>query len=345
MKRPCQLGNRGTYSAVGGFSMVELLVVIAIIGLLSSLLLSAIQAARESARSIQCRNNLRQIATALLNLEAAKRELPPTFRVGPEVEARGNWSIHARLLPYIEGGNAYRKIDINRDWHSQLDTGIPQTMIPFYQCASEANSRPRYQNGAPYVAPTNYGFNLGRWFVFDPVTNRSGNGSFRVNRSTRLAEVLDGASNTLALAEVKAYTSYIRNTHTIPTNMPSVPADLSGLTGNYFLGPSLDQNTGHTVWPDGRVHHTGFTTTFSPNTRVAYSYNGNVYDIDLTTQQEGLGTLRSTNAAITARSYHTGTVNTARLDGSVHSVSDLIDTSAWQALSTINDQEVVSVEP
>ncbi|MBL8892579.1 MAG: DUF1559 domain-containing protein [Planctomycetaceae bacterium] len=334
-----------TRASTSGFSLVELLVVIAVIGLLSSLLLSAIQAARESARCLQCRNNLRQVVTALLNLEAAKRELPPTFRIGADVESRGNWSIHARLLPYIEGGNAYRKIDINRDWHSQLDSGIPQTMIPFFQCPSELNSRPRYQNGAPYVAPTNFGFNLGRWFVYDPVTNRSGDGPFRVNSSTRLAEVSDGSSNTLALAEVKAYTSYIRNTSTIPSSMPRVPSDLSDLTGDYFLGPNREQNTGHTVWPDGRVHHTGFTATFAPNTRVAYTYGGNTYDIDVTTQQEGLGTLRPTKAAVTARSYHPGIVNTARLDGSVDAVPDLIDTGAWQALSTINERELVPAHP
>ncbi len=325
-----------------GFSLVELLVVIAIIGVLMALLLSAIQGARESSRALQCRNNLRQMMLAVTNMETAKKALPTTFYVGVGADSRGNWSIHGRILPYVEAGNAANKIDLGRDWHSQLASGVPQWMVPIYQCPAEVNSKPRLQDGLPYVAPTNYGFNMGRWFVYDPTTDRAGDGPFRVNRTTRLAEVTDGLSNTLAVAEVKAYTSYIRNTPTIPTTMPTTPADFAGVTGVYHLGPVVEQNTGHTVWPDGRVHHTGFTTTFAPNTRVSYSHGGQVYNIDLTTQQEGLGTTRPTYAAITSRSYHPGSVHVARLDGSVGSVSDAIETESWQALSTINGQELTA---
>lgn len=327
------------------FSLVELLVVIAIIGLLMGLLFPAIQASREASRSLQCRNHLRQIAVAVMNAESARGHLPPTFRVGGGADERGNWSLHGFLLPYVEGGNAFAKIDPYSDWHNQLESGIPQLLIPFYQCPSEVNSRPRLLDGQPYVAPTNYGFNMGRWFIFDPLNGQTGDGPFRVNKTTRLAEVTDGTSHTLALAEVKAYTAYIRNTHTMPTHMPNRPEDLAGLTGVYHLGPQIEQNTGHTVWPDGRVHHTGFTATFTPNQYVAYAHQGRIYDIDLTTQQEGRGTQRPTQAAVTSRSYHRGSVNVARLDGSVDSTSDDIDLDAWQGMSTIAGQEVFHSAP
>jgi len=327
------------------FSLVELLVVIAIIGMLMGLLFPALQASREASRALQCRNHMRQIAVAILNCESARGHLPPTFRVGVGADERGNWSLHGFFLPYVEGGNAYAQIDPYSDWHLQLGSGIPQLMIPFYQCPSEVNSRPRLLDGQPYVAPTNYGFNMGRWLIYDPVTGQTGDGPFRVNKSTRLAEVTDGTSNTLAVAEVKAYTSYIRNTTTIPADMPTAAADLAGLTGLYHLGPQIEQNTGHTVWPDGRVHHTGFTTTFTPNQNVAYEHDGRWYDIDLTTQQEGRGTQRPTKAAVTSRSYHPGRVNVARLDGSVDATGDDIDAQAWQGLSTIAGQEVFETGP
>ncbi len=64
-----------------GFTLVELLVVIAIIGVLVSLLLPAVQAARESARRLQCMNQLRQLALACMNYESSQRHFPAAFKV------------------------------------------------------------------------------------------------------------------------------------------------------------------------------------------------------------------------------------------------------------------------
>ncbi len=80
--------NRRVYRI--GFTLVELLVVIAIIGVLVSLLLPAVQSARESARRIQCSNQLRQLALACLNYESAQQTLPPVaaMRAGPGTDGR-----------------------------------------------------------------------------------------------------------------------------------------------------------------------------------------------------------------------------------------------------------------
>jgi prepilin-type N-terminal cleavage/methylation domain-containing protein len=91
------------------FTLVELLVVIAIIGILVSLLLPAIQAAREAARRTQCTNNLKQWGLALHNFHAAQKVLPPGCMGIPDASA--GWGWRALSLPYLEQGAIFDMID------------------------------------------------------------------------------------------------------------------------------------------------------------------------------------------------------------------------------------------
>jgi hypothetical protein len=135
-------------------------------------------------------------------------------------------------------------------------------------------------------------------------------------------------------AEVKAFTSYMRNTADPGPTPPSSPEFVAGFTGQLKLGPDINDNTGHTEWCDGRVHHSGITTVFTPNTVVPYQHAGQTYDIDFNSQQEGRSTTQPTYAAITSRSYHEGVVHAGLMDGSVRSVSENIDAALWRALGT-----------
>jgi hypothetical protein len=170
--------------------------------------------------------------------------------------------------------------------------------------------------------------------VYDPATETVGDGAFVVNRRLSTAEFRDGLSNTLAVAEVKAYQPYVRNTNDPGAAAPRMPANLAGLSGQL-------KQTGHTVWPDGRVHHSGVTTVFTPNTRVSYASGGTEYDIDFNSQQEGKSDSRITYAAVTSRSHHPGIVNVLIMDGSVRSVVEGIDVITWRALGTRQGGEVL----
>jgi prepilin-type processing-associated H-X9-DG protein len=172
--------------------------------------------------------------------------------------------------------------------------------------------------------------------VFNPVSRTDGGAAFAPNSRLSDRDIVDGLSNTLAMAEVKAYTPRFQDA-TLPSTMPATPADaVASLSGGSF------GTTGHTEWVCGRTLHTGFTTTFVPNTVVPYTSGGVKYDIDLGSSREGVSATQATLGAVTSRSFHTGIVNVLMLDGSVRGISSNIDRAAWQNLGARADGQVLS---
>jgi prepilin-type N-terminal cleavage/methylation domain-containing protein len=331
-----------------GVTLIELLAVVAIIGILVALLLPAVQAAREAARRNSCQNNLRQIALAVHNYQTAHRVFPPSalFQAGTAIATNNqSWSIHGRILPFIEEENAFVRVNLDVAWDAQLNSGVPTARIATYLCPSEANDLVRVDaNGNPLIYPHTYGFNFGTWKVWDPLSNTGGDGSFYVNSRLRPGRFTDGLSRTLCVAEVKAFTSYFRNTSDPGPAVPDSPAVVVGFAGGsqFKLGPQTNDNTGHTEWCDGRVHHSGFTTVFTPNTFVPYVHtDGRTYDVDFNSRQEGTSATQSTYAAVTARSYHANGVNVAVMDGSVHFVRQEVSQAVWRAGGTRAGGEAV----
>ncbi len=325
-----------------GFSLVELLVVIAIIGIMVGLLLPAVQGAREASRRVHCSNNLHQLSLAVANYESAFRCLPAGCVVNyhwPNQSNNLSWGVHGRILPYIELQNLSVSIKLEAAWDFQQS--IHKVKIPQFACPSDIKSdRVRDPGGGkPFLYPTSYGFNYGPWYVFDPVTKIPGEGLFFPNSFLRLSQITDGMSSTLLVSEVKAWTPYFRNGGAATDHAPNTVAELAAIatSGTDF------KDTAHTEWPDGRVHHTGFTTTFPPNTRVAMMFIGRLLDCDYNSWQEGRNGEqgRPTYAAITARSYHTGLVHAALADGSIRSFSNATHMTTWRALGSREGGEVI----
>ncbi|MSQ93798.1 MAG: DUF1559 domain-containing protein [Gemmataceae bacterium] len=330
-----------------GFTLIELLVVIAIIAILIGLLVPAVQRVREAANTAQCRNNLKQIGLALHNFEFNMKAYPVSMNAPIATTFgtnNGSWSVHGRILEYIEQGNAGVKVNLEVAWDKQLATGVPQMRIPTFRCPTEANDVARGDAaGMPFVYPHNYAFNFGTWFVYDPTTGYGGDGVFGPNMPVRPAHITDGLSNTLGATEVKCFTPYVRNTANPGSIPPSSATQVAAMAagGQMKLGPNLNDNTGHTEWPDGRVHHSGFTTIFTPNTVVPFTWNGKIYDIDYNSRQEGNSATVPTYAAVTARSYHNGIIHCLFMDGSVRAVADTINLATWRAMGTRAGNEVI----
>jgi prepilin-type N-terminal cleavage/methylation domain-containing protein/prepilin-type processing-associated H-X9-DG protein len=162
----------GTRHTLHGFTLVELLVVIAIIGILISLLLPAVQAAREAARRTQCSNVLKQLGLAVLNYESAKKQLPNSTRPGGSTTAP-RISGFTLILPFLEEENLYKQYDFTINWDAIKGAGganlsITKTPIPALLCPSDPldpnrlDGDPQLPDGAgnstwtPIVAVTDY---------------------------------------------------------------------------------------------------------------------------------------------------------------------------------------------
>ncbi len=306
------------------------------------MLLPAIQAAREAARRSQCKNNLKQLGTAVLNYESAHQRLPPSveidFTTNPTA-SNGAWGVHGHILSYLEEESVRDLVDINVAWDFQ--TPIDKLRIGVFSCPSDgpAGEVRDPGGGKVFLYCTTYGFNMGTWFVYDPVSKIGGDGAFYPNSFLPLARFNDGTSKTLLAAEVKGWTHYTRNGGPSATTIP----DTVDAAAAIVASGAEYKDTGHTEWPDGRVHHTGFTATMTPNTFVPYMKGSETLDADYNSWQEGKNgeSGSPTYAIVTSRSYHPGIVQAAMVDGSVQTFADEISLAVWRAAATRTGEEAV----
>src|SRR4029450_4034674 len=127
-----------------GFTLIELLVVIAIIAVLVSLLLPAVQQAREAARTAQCKNNLKQIGLALHNYHDIHNVLPPSYLYlpgggglqGPPDPTNGDagpgWAWAMMILPQMEQTSLYESFNVNIPCWDPANAASARVPLPMY---------------------------------------------------------------------------------------------------------------------------------------------------------------------------------------------------------------------
>lgn len=144
MKKATQMRSDQMRSRTLGFTLVELLVVVAVIGVLVTLLLPAVQSAREAARRTQCSNNLHQLGIAIHGYHAAKEQMPPLY-MGKQSQERclllglQSHSWRAAILPYLEEQPLYDSIDFGSYASDEPNRPALATVLPIYLCPSTPN--------------------------------------------------------------------------------------------------------------------------------------------------------------------------------------------------------------
>jgi prepilin-type N-terminal cleavage/methylation domain-containing protein/prepilin-type processing-associated H-X9-DG protein len=338
------------------FTLIELLVVIAIIAVLIALLLPAVQAAREAARRSQCVNNLKQLGIAIQNYADVKGSLPPTSGPGPD-GVSNNFSMKVHILPFMEQTAMYNAINQYFYWNDST-YGYPNATaatatINTFLCPSDSNSpnATLSVNGTSKPdAMTSYANNIGTCRTFN------GNimdgpayllGSTSLGPVITLASIQDGTSNTAIFSE------WVRGAGTskaglgqiyLATSSFSTSGPVPKLIGT--LGQSLQTVSATcqsaTTWltsPSGYdkgysyMEHTnglggGYSHLNTPNKKACwFSSDTGVYPSD--------------RSLVGASSYHSGGVNVAFCDGSVHFIKDSVSFQTWGSIATHAGGEVI----
>jgi prepilin-type N-terminal cleavage/methylation domain-containing protein/prepilin-type processing-associated H-X9-DG protein len=312
-----------------GFTLIELLVVIAIIGVLVSLLLPAVQAAREAGRRVQCTNHLKQIGLALHNYHSVHDTLPPG-RIRSRVDRLGLvYSVFAQILPQLDQAPVFHAINfrLNADrgvgfWEN--DTAR-RMRVAVYLCPSDTTS---IVSDTEEQAPINYQMNVG---TLHPVANNTG--LFFENSRVRFASIRDGSSLTAAMSELARGEGFRTNWVIEVVNVPLTSYE-STCTPN---GPAVPRARGNR-WIYAAPNHTMYShhrvpNDFNPDCRTGSPFGD---------QTNAVWDLLGIDGA--ARSFHPGGVNVLFADGSVRFVKDSISANVWRAIGTRSGGEAVSAD-
>lgn len=320
-----------------GFTLIELLVVIAIIAVLVALLLPAVQAAREAANRVKCSSNMKQLGLAVHGYMEAQGTLPPNGMYRPG-GPNNTWSAISRLLPYIEQDSLNDIVNFEFAY-SQQSTAAAKRIAVFI-CPSEDRDGPKLNaSGVPAHWMLNYAVNATQWQLMQTNQIAVADGAFGPNRGFQPRDFLDGLSSTLAMAEVKGFTSQLSGGGNPNVNGAAIPGSTEELLA---LGGAFRRDNGHVEWVDGKVAETGCTTLFPPNTKVIYVDSGVQYDIDFISSSEGNAANLPVYAAVLSRSNHSSGVNALFMDGSVRFVGNSIAREAWRAAGTRSGGETFS---
>ena len=325
-----------------GFTLIELLVVIAIIGILLALTLPAVQMVREAARRTSCKNNMRQLGLALHNYESARKQFPPgyAYSLGSDYASQTGYPVSSGLtdanylghgwgafiLPFVEQQNLSNLVDDQLPVFDPANQVARETEVTVFLCPSDPFSQGNFvvrdetSNPVEQYAAASYCAN---WGPASGVLETPGNtgddinldatpdqstGPFYRNSKTRFRDITDGTSSTLAIGE--RHNGPIVDSAGNPIGV----APHSNFENAWFAAvrdiDSPDDDHGHMVL---------FDTEFPPNNPPI----------------SGVGADRGVAAP------HSGLAQFVFMDGSVHTISETIDSIVYRSLSSIRGGEII----
>jgi prepilin-type processing-associated H-X9-DG protein len=184
-------------------------------------MLPAVRTSREASHRNTCQNNLKQIALGLQMYVEKHGELPPAYTTNKDGKPLHSW--RTLILPYIEEGALYKRIDLTKPWDDPVNADACKTVASVYQCPGADIS----DNRTTYLA------------VVTP------DSCFRATEPRKLAEITDKQSRTLMLIEADS-------DHAVPWMAP-IDADEQLVMGIQEKSKRTHAGGMNALLVDGRV--------------------------------------------------------------------------------------------
>jgi len=302
------------------FTLIELLVVIAIIAILIAMLLPAVQQAREAARRSTCRNNLHQIGLALLNYHDVHECFPAynfLYSNWPTYEKHCGWITN--LLPYLDQAPLYNEYDFDKGYYEIENASVVRQKLPVVKCPSNPYGTGLIQ-GSPSFDAIALGLNPG-------VTTMSSD--YAGSNGVVNTALIPGISSD----KFKRSGFFLRTGYPLPVNR--IRNIIDGASQTVAVWESAGRTkvllfdkewTGQTVYGEHNSWAGG-------NAFFCYGYNSNG-------SKYGPYAINATNLTAQPYSFHSGGAMFLFADGSVHFLSEFMNTTSFYKLLTIRAGEM-----